>query len=173
MAAGCWSVAQVIGLINQYKTSPAQMVIDGKPLVSTFEGPDWADNWPTVRRQTGDICFIPDWSSLGPHGVGQRLDLIDGACKVDLFPPSSGSGTKGRSFVGCLAQGRAVQDDHGRGRIVHGPSPGEEVHDGRQSLVLYRQVQSRSPPNVVSDRTETRSASVAEELALSQRVSLV
>ena len=58
------------------------MMAEGKPLVSTFEGPGWADNWARVRDQTGGICLIPDWSSLGPHGVGQRLDCIDGACKL-------------------------------------------------------------------------------------------
>lgn len=81
MAAGHWPVPYVVDLINRYKSSPAQVMVEGRPLVSTFEGPDWAANWPVVRGQTGDICLIPDWSSLGPHGVGQRLDLIDGACK--------------------------------------------------------------------------------------------
>jgi glucan endo-1,3-alpha-glucosidase len=81
MAAGCWAVARVVDLINQRKKSPAQATVDGKPLVSTFEGPEWAGNWPVVRRQAGEICLIPDWSSLGPHGVGHRRDLIDGACK--------------------------------------------------------------------------------------------
>lgn len=81
MAAGCWPVCQVVELINRYKESAAQTNLDGKPFVSTFEGPDWADNWLTVRDQTGGIFLIPDWSSLGPYGVGQKLDLIDGACK--------------------------------------------------------------------------------------------
>ncbi|KAL2162356.1 hypothetical protein VTH06DRAFT_7269 [Thermothelomyces fergusii] len=86
MAAGDWSVPHVVSLINRYQGSSAQMKVEGKPLVSTFEGPDWAPNWPTVRRETGDICLIPDWSSLGPHGVGQRLDLIDGAFSWDAWP---------------------------------------------------------------------------------------
>lgn len=81
MAAGQWSVPQVVDLINYYRESAAQIKIDGKPLVSTFEGPGWADNWLEVREQTGDIFLIPDWASLGPYGVGQKLDLIDGACK--------------------------------------------------------------------------------------------
>lgn len=80
MAAGTWSLSQVVDLINRYKHSSAQMMVEGKPFVSTFEGPGWADYWPEVREQTGDIFLIPDWSSLGPHGVGQKLDLIDGAC---------------------------------------------------------------------------------------------
>ncbi|KAK4133767.1 glycoside hydrolase family 71 protein [Trichocladium antarcticum] len=86
MAAGSWSISQVADLINRYKESTAQFKVDEAPVVSTFEGPDWADNWPEVRNQTGDIFFIPDWSSLGPHGVGQKLDLIDGAFSWDAWP---------------------------------------------------------------------------------------
>lgn len=81
MAAGSWLVPCVADLINRYKSSPAQTRVEGRPLVSTFEGPNWAANWPLVRDRTGGIYLIPDWSSLGPHGVGERLDLIDGACK--------------------------------------------------------------------------------------------
>jgi glucan endo-1,3-alpha-glucosidase len=84
MAAGEWPVPQVVDLINQFRDSPAQMRVDGKPMVSTFEGPGWADNWATVRQQTGDIFLIPDWSSLGPYGVGQKLGVIDGACALFL-----------------------------------------------------------------------------------------
>jgi len=84
MAAGQWAVPQVVDLINRYKCSSAQMFMDGKPFVSTFEGPGWADNWNTVRDQTGGIFLVPDWSSIGPYGVGQKLDLIDGACKLLL-----------------------------------------------------------------------------------------
>ena len=81
MAAGCWSVSQVASLINRYYALPAQTMVDGKALVSTFEGADWAHNWLSVRDETPDICLVPNWSSLGPHGVAQNLDLIDGACK--------------------------------------------------------------------------------------------
>jgi hypothetical protein len=130
MAAGCWSVSQVVDLINRFRESPAQVMVDGKPLVSTFEGPDWAAHWPAVRCQTGDICLIPDWSSLGPHGVGQKLDLIDGACKLTFCPWVCNSEAKGCSFLGCLAQGRSIQDDHGRRPYLQGQPPGQEVHDG-------------------------------------------
>lgn len=82
MAAGEWPISQVVGLINRYKSSGAQMVADGKPFVSTFEGPGWADNWSTVRHETGGIFLVPDWSSIGPYGVGQKLDQIDGACRL-------------------------------------------------------------------------------------------
>jgi glucan endo-1,3-alpha-glucosidase len=80
MAAGNWSVDQVVDLVNAYKNSAAQMKVDGKAFVSTFEGPGWADNWSAVRERTGGIFLVPDWSSLGAHGVGEKLALIDGAC---------------------------------------------------------------------------------------------
>ncbi|KAK3991566.1 glycoside hydrolase [Cladorrhinum sp. PSN332] len=86
MTAGSWTVEQVVNLINQYKESPAQMLVDGKPLVSTFEGPDWAENWEAVREQTEGIFLMPDWSSLGPYGVAEKLDMIDGAFSWDAWP---------------------------------------------------------------------------------------
>ena len=85
MAAGSWTVPQVVAFINRYKPSGAEMVVDGDPFVSTFEGPGWAENWPIVREETGGIFLIPDWSSLGPFGVGEKLDLIDGACMFLTF----------------------------------------------------------------------------------------
>ncbi|KAK3316639.1 glycoside hydrolase [Apodospora peruviana] len=86
MACGEWEVNQVADLINHYSNSSAQMVVDGKPFVSTFEGPAWAENWNAVREQTGGIFLVPDWSSIGPYGVGEKLDIIDGAFSWDAWP---------------------------------------------------------------------------------------
>ncbi|KAL7622674.1 hypothetical protein AAE478_008188 [Parahypoxylon ruwenzoriense] len=86
MAASSWSIDQVISLVNQYKGAGSQLKVDGKPFVSTFEGPDWADNWASVRLGTGDIFFVPDWSSLGAPGVGGELSLIDGAFNWGAWP---------------------------------------------------------------------------------------
>ncbi|KAJ0387169.1 hypothetical protein COL922a_002781 [Colletotrichum nupharicola] len=36
----------------------------GKPLVSTFEGPDQVEDWHDIKSTTG-CFFVPDWSSLG------------------------------------------------------------------------------------------------------------
>ncbi|KAH8775428.1 glycoside hydrolase [Diaporthe sp. PMI_573] len=86
MAAGDWPVEQVVACINEFKDSPAQCRVNGLPFVSTFEGPQWAENWPAVREATGGIYFVPDWSSLGPHGVGEKLNLIDGAFSWAAWP---------------------------------------------------------------------------------------
>lgn len=91
---GDWAFDSVVGIVNEFKVSGAHTVVDGRPLVSTFEGPAWADNWPGVREATGGIYLVPDWASLGPDGVASRLDIIDGACKsppvpsYTLFPPA-------------------------------------------------------------------------------------
>ncbi|KAL2022037.1 hypothetical protein VTK56DRAFT_6277 [Thermocarpiscus australiensis] len=87
MAPGrSWAVVQVVDLINRYKGSVAQMLVNGKPLVSTFEGPAWSDNWPEVRCRTGGIFLVPDWSSIGPYGIASKLDLIDGAFSWNAWP---------------------------------------------------------------------------------------
>lgn len=86
MACGSWSIEQVVELINEFRSSPAYYKVDGLPFVSTFEGPGWAENWETVKRGTGGIHLVPDWSSLGPEGVGRKLGVIDGAFSWAAWP---------------------------------------------------------------------------------------
>lgn len=83
---GDWSTQQVIDIINEFGASSAHTMVDGSPLVSTFEGPGWSDNWAQVREATGGIHLVPDWSSLGPDGVAGKLDQIDGHCKPSPPP---------------------------------------------------------------------------------------
>ncbi|KAJ2897276.1 glycoside hydrolase family 71 protein [Zalerion maritima] len=86
-AAGDWDVSSVAGTISTYKDSSAQWTQDGRPVVSTFEGPSWVDNWTTVRGQVdGGIWLIPDWSSLGAAGVGNVQGSIDGAFNWESWP---------------------------------------------------------------------------------------
>lgn len=62
---GPWPKEDVIDLINSHKSSSAYFWHHGeKPLVSTFEGPDQAKDWPEIKQQTG-CFFMPSWSSLG------------------------------------------------------------------------------------------------------------
>lgn len=122
------------------------MTVGGKPFVSTFEGPEWADNWNTVREQTGGIFLVPDWSSIGPYGVGEKLDIIDGACTfmclilTHVFPCLKHL-TNPRSFLGCLAEGWPTQNDYGGGQNIQERfGRQQEVHDGRQPLLLHQYV---------------------------------
>jgi glucan endo-1,3-alpha-glucosidase len=77
-----WNASSVAGLIGEFKGEDAQYLVDGKPLVSTFEGTDFLDGWDAVRREVdGGIYFMPDWSSMGPEGIGRVKDRIDGHCE--------------------------------------------------------------------------------------------
>ncbi|KAH9230227.1 glycoside hydrolase family 18 protein [Colletotrichum gloeosporioides 23] len=69
-----WPMAEVKALIQKYSSSPAHFQYNGKPFVSTFEGPDNADDWHSIKADTG-CFFIPDWSSLG---AGPALRAADG-----------------------------------------------------------------------------------------------
>lgn len=54
--------------------------VNGKPLVSTFEGTssDQVNAWPSIRNSVpGGLYLVPDWTSLGPSGI--NTNLIDGA----------------------------------------------------------------------------------------------
>lgn len=88
-----WTPEMVAGLVNDYSNYTAQYRVDGVPLVSTFEGPDWADNWQAVRDQTGGIYLVPDWASIGPDGVGAHVDKIEGAFSWNAWP-GAGETTK-------------------------------------------------------------------------------
>ena len=80
---GNWDVDTIANLTNTFKDEPAQFKVDGKPLVSTFEGGEFKHSWKEVReRVDGDIYFVPDWSGLGPFRIQEQAeDLIDGACE--------------------------------------------------------------------------------------------
>ncbi|CAI0649773.1 unnamed protein product [Colletotrichum noveboracense] len=61
---GPWPQDTVIDYITKYASSDTYFHYNGKPFVSTFEGPDNADDWINIKAQTG-CFFMPDWSSLG------------------------------------------------------------------------------------------------------------
>ncbi|KAI8674476.1 hypothetical protein NCS57_00345500 [Fusarium keratoplasticum] len=86
MQTSSWDSPAVVDLINQFKDSGAQIKRDGRPLVSTFEGTGWADQWEGVRQQTGGIFLVPDWSSIGPDGLRDKLSIVDGAFSWNAWP---------------------------------------------------------------------------------------
>ncbi|KAF6805710.1 mutanase [Colletotrichum musicola] len=61
---GPYAKDEVITWINKYAPSSAYFRHQGRPLVSTFEGPDNAEDWHEIKAVTG-CFFVPDWSSLG------------------------------------------------------------------------------------------------------------
>lgn len=69
---------EVIKYVNQYTTSAAHFKVDGKPLVSTFEGPAKSSDWITIKSETG-CFFLPDWSSAGAKGaLSLTPGVVDG-----------------------------------------------------------------------------------------------
>ncbi|KAI9863679.1 MAG: hypothetical protein M1813_003702 [Trichoglossum hirsutum] len=85
LSAGPWSSPQVIQKIKSFADSPAQFKVDGKPLVSTFEGVSSAGDWSAIKAAV-PIYFVPDWSSVGPGGFSQYLSDVDGAFSWDAWP---------------------------------------------------------------------------------------
>ena len=82
---GPWSAGRVIDMVNTYKTSSAQFYYQDKPLVSTFEGTQSKGDWPHIKDATG-CFFLPTWTSLGPNGISDALDVVDGAFSWDAWP---------------------------------------------------------------------------------------
>ena len=77
-----WHADQVVNLINIYKVEPAQYKwIDGRPAVTTFQGCDNLNDWPSIKSQTG-IFFIPNYSCLGPAS-GVNAPGVDGLAAWD------------------------------------------------------------------------------------------
>jgi len=68
--------------MTTYGPNGAYYLVDGKPMVSTFEGPSNSNinEWHGTINSSipGGIYFVPDWTSLGPGGFS--ADIVDGAC---------------------------------------------------------------------------------------------
>lgn len=61
---GAWPKAEVISLLQKYSSSSAHYRHNGQAFVSTFEGPANANDWVSIKSETG-CFFVPDWSSVG------------------------------------------------------------------------------------------------------------
>ncbi|KAB8274147.1 glycosyl hydrolase family 71-domain-containing protein [Aspergillus minisclerotigenes] len=85
LSGGPWPADRVITIVNSYKNRKAQFHYEGKPLVSTFEGVGNAGDWPNIKAATGCL-FIPCWTSMGPAGIRNVLNDIDGAFSWDAWP---------------------------------------------------------------------------------------
>ena len=76
-AQGGFASSDVVSILKQYGSRKGQYMYQGKPLVSTFEGPDNKGDWPGIKSQV-DCFFMPDWSSLGPQAAA-AVPGIDGS----------------------------------------------------------------------------------------------
>jgi hypothetical protein len=83
-AQGAFVQQDVIGLVNQYRSNSAYYKYNGKPFVSTFEGPGSSGDWTAIKSQT-ECFFIPDWSSLGAQAAISR-GVADGLFSWEAWP---------------------------------------------------------------------------------------
>ena len=68
---GPWSKSQVGSILSTYTPLAAYYEYKAKYFVSTFEGPDNADDWIDLKKEH-NVFFMPDWSSLGAKEALER-----------------------------------------------------------------------------------------------------
>ncbi|TMW56927.1 hypothetical protein Poli38472_002852 [Pythium oligandrum] len=104
---GAFNTGNVIDYINRFKGRKSYYKINGRPYVSTFEGPGNANDWVSIKEAT-NCFFVPDWTSLGPNGIKAHLDKIDGAFNWNAWP----DGPTGLSPAGDDAWRKAINNKH-------------------------------------------------------------
>ncbi|OGM50849.1 hypothetical protein ABOM_000547, partial [Aspergillus bombycis] len=87
---GPWPQSEVIAMLQKYSSSSAHYRYQGKPFVSTFEGPGNAEDWIAIKAATG-CFFVPDWSSLGAKPALQLAGgVADGLFSWAAWPTGLG-----------------------------------------------------------------------------------
>lgn len=81
---GLWPKKDVLDLLKQYANHPNYFKRGSQPLVSTFEGPESAEDWKEIKSSIG-CFFIPDWSSLGAKPA-MELGAADGLFNWAAWP---------------------------------------------------------------------------------------
>ena len=86
---GSWPQSEVVHYMQTYASSPAYYKYDGKSFVSTFEGPENANDWIAIKNQTN--CFlVPDWSSVGATAALELAGgIADGLFSWAAWPSDS------------------------------------------------------------------------------------
>ncbi|EAL86742.1 glycoside hydrolase family 71 protein [Aspergillus fumigatus Af293] len=83
---GPWDKSVVIDMIKGYGAKDTYFKTAGKPFVSTFEGPNNADDWKDIKKET-NCFFMPDWSSVGAQPAVHLGDgIADGLFSWDAWP---------------------------------------------------------------------------------------
>ncbi|TID00248.1 Mutanase [Colletotrichum higginsianum] len=119
---GPFSKDEVVSWINKYAPSSAYFRHQGKPFVSTFEGPDQAEDWHDIKAIT-NCFFVPDWSSLGagPAMEFQPYDIIDDSVFFTVLATESVKVTV--SIGGAESQGVLRDLPDGGVGLYHGSAP--------------------------------------------------
>lgn len=84
---GPWPMETVTEMLNTYGPKSEYFHHStGQPLVSTFEGPSNAEDWATIKSDTG-CFFVPSWSSLGAKKAVNRANhVVDGLFNWGAWP---------------------------------------------------------------------------------------
>lgn len=129
-----WDPSLVIEYINTYKTSSAQFYYNGKPFVSTFEGPSHASDWTNIKSQT-NAFFIPDYSSLGAAAAASTVN-VDGLLSWDAWPNYTADVPTTDQEVSVLDFAFVALTKSSR--AVHYSIERKAIHDARQPVVLHQ-----------------------------------
>jgi len=100
-----WDPTTVGNWINQYSASSAYFRVNNQPVASTFEGPTWASNWAAVKSAvSGGVFVMPDYTSLGPSGIGSVIGEIDGFFSWDAWPEGNTTKTNDsdEAWIGAI-----------------------------------------------------------------------
>ncbi|KAK4153536.1 glycoside hydrolase [Chaetomidium leptoderma] len=114
LAQGPWPQANVTALLQKFTPNPAYFKHQdnnnnnagrSRPLVSTFEGPDSAADWPSIKAAT-DAFFVPDWSSkTASDAAALAGGVVDGLFSFNAWPDGAANMTTDgdRAFQAALA----------------------------------------------------------------------
>jgi hypothetical protein len=79
-----------VSYLNEYVSSSAYLFYSSSAFVSTFEGTskigDWAQRGTIRSAVSSSIYFVPDYTSLGPSGIANYLDNIEGDFSWNIWP---------------------------------------------------------------------------------------
>jgi hypothetical protein len=103
LAQGPWDQNAIIRTINGYSSHTSQFLWEGKPLASTFEGPDSSGDWGYIKAQT-NCFFVPDFSSQGAFGAAARPN-VDGLLSWNAWPAGANDMDTGddQAYISALA----------------------------------------------------------------------
>ncbi|KAJ5759396.1 hypothetical protein N7520_006552 [Penicillium odoratum] len=86
---GTWPQDQIISYLQKYAPSSAYYNYKGKTFVSTFEGPESADDWVAIKNRT-NCFFVPDWSSVEPtSALKLAAGVVDGLFSWAAWPTNT------------------------------------------------------------------------------------
>ncbi|PWY88966.1 hypothetical protein BO70DRAFT_393486 [Aspergillus heteromorphus CBS 117.55] len=72
---GAWAKDDVLLYIQEFNSPSVYYQYNSQAFVSTFEGPANAEDWVSIKEETG-CFFAPDWSSLGAMEAMEQADGV-------------------------------------------------------------------------------------------------